>query len=376
MLAAPHMDLHAVLVRLAESVQLSPTKHGLATERYEALGRALCEDGSPFALRHPRVFAQGSMRIGTTVKPLPREEFDLDLVCHLMRFSRDIAATDVFAELHGFLSQHSHYRGMVEVRARCVRLVYQDDFHLDVLVARDGCSGSQLQVPDRDLGRWLDTDPEGFVGWFSERCRIAAVERAAHLQASIDPAPAYQALSEKFPLQVAVQLAKRARDIRFQDRPDLSPSSILLTTLLGNAYQGETDAAVAIAAMIRRVRSQLADHPGVPYVLHPTNPSEVLSGQWEKEPESFREFCRWLADLEAQWRRVQESYGLVEKDKELTALFGAAPVREAVRRLSESVREGAAAGTLRLSTAGSAPLVIGAMARSIPVPAHSFYGAT
>jgi len=52
-------------------------------------------------------------------------------------------------------------RGMVKLKKRCVRIVYKDEFYLDILPAcRDhGNGGTCIQVPDRELGNWTPSNP-------------------------------------------------------------------------------------------------------------------------------------------------------------------------------------------------------------------------
>lgn len=371
--ATARLDLHEILVRIALSTQLTPTKHDLASQRYEALGRALCERGSPFAGLAPTVFPQGSMRIGTTVKPLPRAEFDLDLVCHLTRLDPSVTATEIFRELRRFLEQHPDYRHMVRARPRCMRLVYHDDFHLDVLVARTG-AGAPLQVPDRDLGEWLDTDPIGFAEWFWQRCKLVRVEETATARASIEPVPSRQELAEKYPLQVAVQVLKRARDLHFEDKPALAPSSILLTTLIAGVYQGDPDAGSTIRGVLSRLREWVTACTDVPVVTHPTSPSEVLSRPWQERPEAFRAFCGWLAALENVWNRLDAAVGLPRISERLTEFLGSAPVQAAIREFSTNVRETVGSGAARLTIGTAIALAPQAGSRSILVPRHTFYG--
>src|SRR5581483_3516093 len=51
------------------------------------------------------------------------------------------------------------------------------------------------------------------------------------------------------PLQRAVQLLKRHRDVTFSDHLDDAPTSMIVTTLAGRAYGGETDIAAALLGL-------------------------------------------------------------------------------------------------------------------------------
>ena len=75
----------ALLDRILRDLELSPTQLVEARTSYEAVTQALVKAGMPVAPFFPWLFAQGSMRIGTTVKPIGQEEYDLDIVCLLKK---------------------------------------------------------------------------------------------------------------------------------------------------------------------------------------------------------------------------------------------------------------------------------------------------
>lgn len=75
--------INDLLVRIAVSLQLTPTQYRAAVQHYEAVARWLSVPGTLVAQYAPEIFPQGSLRIGTTVRPISRDEYDLDLVCQL-----------------------------------------------------------------------------------------------------------------------------------------------------------------------------------------------------------------------------------------------------------------------------------------------------
>jgi len=65
------------------TVQLTDTMFENAEGHYYAVGEWLAAKESPLATYKPRIYPQGSARHKTTVKPVARQEHDIDLVCHL-----------------------------------------------------------------------------------------------------------------------------------------------------------------------------------------------------------------------------------------------------------------------------------------------------
>src|SRR6266550_5570474 len=78
------LQLDDLLDRIGEKLEISPTQHRLAEERYKTIGQWLEANESLLAPFNPVIYPQGSLRIGTTVRPRGRQEYDLDLVCRLL----------------------------------------------------------------------------------------------------------------------------------------------------------------------------------------------------------------------------------------------------------------------------------------------------
>ena len=127
-------QLDDLLERICSKLQITPTQHEQADDRYRAIGDWLEAEGSPLARAKPVIYPQGSLRIGTTVRPLTRREYDLDLVCELeldwRRIPNPVILLDV-VEMR--LKDHETYRTMLERKNRCIRVKYANQFHLDIL---------------------------------------------------------------------------------------------------------------------------------------------------------------------------------------------------------------------------------------------------
>src|SRR3712207_3431678 len=110
----PTTQLDDLLNRIGIKLQLSPTAHDLAAERYKAIAAWLRADGSPLAEYELEIYPQGSLRIGTTVKLRGRKEFDLDFVCEFQVdpsvFPDPIKLLDI---IEARLLMHGTYRYMV-----------------------------------------------------------------------------------------------------------------------------------------------------------------------------------------------------------------------------------------------------------------------
>src|SRR5271156_3138963 len=78
-------SLEQLLEQVCEAVQLSPTQHKSAVEKYEAIGRWLGGEGSPLGRLATAIYPQGSMAMGLTVRPRENGQHDLDLIFEVER---------------------------------------------------------------------------------------------------------------------------------------------------------------------------------------------------------------------------------------------------------------------------------------------------
>ena len=60
-------QLDDLLERICVKLQISPTQHQLAKNRYEAISNWLEAEGSPLVAVRPTIYPQGSLRIGTAL---------------------------------------------------------------------------------------------------------------------------------------------------------------------------------------------------------------------------------------------------------------------------------------------------------------------
>jgi hypothetical protein len=306
-----------------------PTSHyEKAAERYHSLGEWLHRDQSTIAKLNPKVCPQGSFRYGTVVRPLfESDEYDLDLVCEILLSKAAVTQKQLksllgaeiisYAETHGF-------RDPVEEKTRCWRLNYADGvkFHMDILPSIPEDENfiallRQLGVPyelaklsvaitDKQHPKYMVVDPDwprsnprGIAAWFEGRMRKAADDRIRGLvlkraYASIDHVPPYE---WKTPLQRSIQILKRHRDVMFKKHTDLAPISMIITTLAGHSYEGETDLYQALSNIVNKMPHFV--RPTSPRIPNPVNPAEDFADRWLLDVRLEQNFWAWHTKIRA-----------------------------------------------------------------------------
>lgn len=318
---------------LIETLDIPPSLYERAVKRHHSLGEWFSRDASRLKQFNPHVSPQGSFRHGTVVRPLVEDaEYDLDNVTTLDLSKLAITQKDL-KELYGLeMRDYAKAHGMIEPpeeKNRCWRLRYADEerFHLDSLpsVAEEQTVIVSLRarnVPEELAKRaiaitdkrhpnyanvaitWPTSNPRGFARWLEARMgapadarRLDLVERRAY--ATVDDVPTYEL---KTPLQRAIQLLKRHRDVMFADNPELAPISMILTNLAGHSYDGEADVHLAVRGILSRMLSFVrADRPRVP---NPTHPAEDYADKWSKDPRLEKNFLEWHAQASRDFERL------------------------------------------------------------------------
>src|SRR6185312_17164056 len=115
-----------------------------------------------------QIYPQGSIALGTTVRPLATAEFDVDLVCHLPSIKSVSDAQSIKTLVGDRLKEHGTYKERLEEKQRCWRIHYANQFHLDITpsIPNSGCHRGGELVPDKVLKEWKPTNPKGYIAQF------------------------------------------------------------------------------------------------------------------------------------------------------------------------------------------------------------------
>lgn len=320
-------QLDDLLARIAEEIQLDDTRKERMEVAYRAIESLLNEDTGFFKDAIFEIYPQGSVRIGTTVKPIGKNEFDLDIVVHIVMDWKKYPPQYIYNQLKRVLQNSDRYKDKVELKNRCIRLNYAGDFHMDIL---PGCQESnydkdKLVIPDRKLGDWTSGNPRGYGNWFIEKSNLAKITLLEKAYA-MENLPADE-FSKKKPLQRAVQLIKMYRDEYFKSNPEMATSSIILTTITGEFYEGEESIFDTIENIINKIKQNFNSVGSIGNrlkILNPVNSQEDFSDKWDddKEPELYEHFKKFIIHLDKQWKILKEDNGVIEEANTIKGLFG------------------------------------------------------
>lgn len=355
-----------MLESVSDELDLTPTQYEDAREKYRLVGEWLGEPETDLYPFSPEIYPQGSIKLRTAVKPLRQEEFDVDLVCE-MKIPASVGQSTVMNLVKNRLGENPKYRGIMIPKKRCLKLDFKGAFHMDVLPAiPDAVKGNCcLLVPDRELKRWMPSNPKGYAEWFESRMKVV-MESIMRAKAEVEDLP--DNYLTRTPLQRAVQILKRMRDITFFDRRDSAPISIVITTLAAKAYNNEPDLFDTLMNVIEGMPGQIDVLKGFPAVLNPTNGEENFAEKWIQEPSLYEIFLYWLKNLKQGLNAPLTKKG-GELHESLTPMFGETIAKGALKRYAETINVERKAGSLKMAAASG---MLGT--KGYKIPTNTFYG--
>jgi hypothetical protein len=364
------------LEALADELEISETRYRDAEKSYKSLGAWFCRPESSIQQFSPAVYVQGSFGLGTVIKPLTdEEEYDVDSVCELKllnkgQLSQAELKRRVGIEVEAYRRSQNMVKPLREGR-RCWVLDYADgaQFHMDIVPALPNGAAQRILLESYGLDRsyadtaivitdkehphftlvsdhWPRSNPKGYVSWFRSRMAVIFERKrrllAESLRASVADIPDYRV---RTPLQSAIMILKRHRDMMFAGRKEIRPISIILTTLAAHSYEGEETIAAALFAILNKMDSFIGrDNQGRALIPNPTDPLENFADKWAAHPDRERAFYDWLAQARrdfgqaavlADRMRISETlqdrigYGLARKAAERAASSGGGMLRAA-----------------------------------------------
>jgi hypothetical protein len=337
--------LNEVLHDLAEELDVPPSKYEEAKQHYDAVGNWLGEEDSELAHHEPVIYPQGSFALGTAVRPLGDDGYDVDAVC-LLQLDQDEITQRLLKAMVGNRLKHPHsrYKNMLDPKEggrRCWTIKYTDTskFHLDVLPAipddytwlialgvPNEWAKHAICITDRETWdtdvEWPKSNPKGYVEWFKNRMRIRLEEaRRAVAMAKKAEVHEIEDFQIRTPLQQVIQLLKRHRDLRYNGDED-KPISIIITTLAARGYNNEADLVETISNVVPGMRNAIENHHGVWWIPNPVDPQENFADKWADNPRKQRLFFEWLNAVEHEHENLLTDRGFQTVGEYLAETYG------------------------------------------------------
>lgn len=403
----PFLDpIDRILAEIAFSIQLPPSLHAKAVQRYESVRKHL-EASVAFVGDIEYFYPQGSMAIDATISTRGTDhEYDIDVLAQVGGRFLTMSPLEVLLALEGALMG---YRGLkISRQTRCVTVHYADNMHLDVSpVIRDlGYPDRQSRImhakgprPSADDAK-VPTNAYAFVEWYKRKTPIETMVRDAYsrrwedaarikAEAEVDEVPDQTHFGVKSMATLALQLVKRYRNIRYADptRTGRMPPSVMLAYYAARTWRPGRRLADALLEMCNAIIADIAFASLRGRTLHVQNPEyddDVFTDRWPENVDQQNLFADDLRELVAGLEFLRSGKAdLLTTPAWLRQMFGDRVVTSAVDRIASE--DGAAirsssqsytrTGGLLLGAAAAAPTYAIAKAPSIIRPSdHMFFG--
>ena len=356
----------SLLETIAEALDISESHYKSAVKRYESIGTWLERNESSVARYSPEIYPQGSFALGTVTRPLSdAEEYDIDLVSEL-RLQKSKVSQERLKRLVGDeIKSYAHANNMnsrPEESRRCWTLKYADgaQFHMDILPAipdaemfklhlkskghlPSSLSDFAIAITDNTLPNycrvdpdWPRSNPRGYAEWFRHRMetQFNAIRNslAESIQRQVEDVPEYKV---KTPLQRAIQILKRHRDIMFENNPDDKPISIIITTLAGHAYNNETNIMETLQNLVKDMPCYIYQNDGVASIPNPVNPLENFADKWPEHPQREENFYKWIEQVQKDFNEMASQRDVRSAAESLRPRLGERVINKGLQDLSE-----------------------------------------
>ena len=303
-------EIERIYNKIAESVDISEQYFDQATLEYQNMAKWLVKNTPQYEIE---IYPQGSFALGTVVQPFDREdEYDLDLVCEYKKDYGFSAKELKTRKVQSIIDQYGRIKTKKE-KKRCWQVTYEHNshFHMDVIPAVR--MDRYIRITDRlDESRYeyIGSNPKAYIEWFKQKqlAQYTAIrqnilfekrKKGVIIDSLVEPVKEYEI---KTPLQKAIQILKRHRDVMFaDDENNTKPISIIITTIAAELYQNETTVFDTLNRFLLNAKEFIENQKknGKYYISNPTytgSTKENFADKWDEHPERATAFMNWIDD--------------------------------------------------------------------------------
>ena len=372
-------NIDKMLRKIAKEIEISKTEYEKAVKSYNAVGTFIDNNIPQYDIK---VVPQGSFRLGTVIKPITdKDEYDIDLVAIIDH--KFLNAKELKNIVGDALKTSDRYSEKLVEGKRCWTIEYSESskYHMDILptmMSDTYSTNKELTMTHKEDEKsdyeFRQTNPEAYYDWFVERMeeerKRLKEEYAIRNKLEIVDVPEYEI---KTTLQVAVQILKRYRDIKFQETPDIKPISIILTTLMAKVYTGKESVYELIEKFSKEYMMHIEkDENGNIIIRTPVNENENFADKWPKYPERREAFFKFMTELEQDLvtNKILLEGNIREQADFYKKLFGENMVNRAYENIANETRSEREKANIYLKENGN----ITSQKTNINVRNHNFYG--
>lgn len=382
-----------LLLDTASRIQLARTQHGEAVRNYNALRKWIDEGDHELKGLVTDIYPSGSFAIGATILgQVRKDQHDVDVVVELdlpLNSDPKKVLTALFEAVRG--KPGSRYYDITQLNSRCVTITYSDGRTVDLMpaVRLQGFPERVIQIfhwnEERGESYHKEVNPKGFAEYFKNNLTYSKTfqerfeDRMMVLaKANAEPMPDYEPIEAKATRQVALQLIKRKRNLKWRERERQStkqPPSIVKAALsleCGQQHDYLIDETISLAVTIRNALLAADKSGKLLEVCNPAWMPDIFTDRWPESFKAQRMFAADLQELVSDLTRLRDhNLSPADKLKILKQHFGETPADYAFKSYGKALESAREKGRTAV-TAGGAVGIIPSSAP--PIPKRTNYG--
>lgn len=167
-------DLSNLFITFNEKIVLTDTYKENIRKGRDALRGKINAYYIDNGLTTPKHSSQGSFHMHTAIMPKEEEDFDLDNGVYLQGYATDQTNWPTTLSVHDdILSAVEGHTKEISDKDTCIRVNYQDNYHIDLpiyIMGKDGL-GKDVAYLAHTTKNWQISDPKAFSDWFTEKVK-------------------------------------------------------------------------------------------------------------------------------------------------------------------------------------------------------------
>lgn len=378
--------INEIISEVANQLDITDSQKGAVERAYNSMADWLNQSSASIDKHDIIIFPQGSIKLGTVVKPINEDDYDIDLVCLFTENFKEKTPDYIKQSIGKRIAENAMYKRMLLTEGkRCWTLQYSDslNFHMDILPATKIIESEKreninlvylnteaIKATEKDktsgVYDFIPTNPHGYAEWF--RQQMVSSQQLLLERGGVEKIPAYPS---KTILQKSIQILKRHRDVMFKDDPKNKPISIIITTLMALCYTGETDLLEFIVKSLNNMTNHIkVDDYGNKKITNPVMSNENFADKWAKYPIKEQNFYKWVKQAKLDFAEISNLMGIDKVSAHLKSILSEKVVERALNTYGENKAKQRMAGLLAVSTSTGNLSSSG----NVAVKPHTFYG--
>ena len=154
----------------------------------------------------------------------------------------------------------------------------------------------------------------------------------------------------------------------FKDDED-KPISIIITTLAGRAYNGESSLLEGLYNVVGSMESHIKRNPNGEFVIsNPVNPEENFADKWPTHPKRKENFFKWLRQVKSDVENIMNARGLQLREN-VGSAFGEVFSKKMFNSMADQHKQSAINAGIKVGTTG----VLGSVGKTLNAK-NTFFG--